>query len=75
LVVELAREEGGKEGLVGRGLSGNRPAEGARAVICFLENVVKEMVGLEGQGRNVGDCVRGFGRVRPYPGYGRGKGK
>jgi len=45
LIMELAREEGGKEGLVGRGLSGNRPAEGARAVICFLENVVKEMVG------------------------------
>ncbi|KAI4649066.1 uncharacterized protein J4E78_008584 [Alternaria triticimaculans] len=45
LVVELARVEGGKTGAVGRGLSGNRPAEGARAVICFLENIVKEMVG------------------------------
>jgi len=45
LIVELAWEEDGKEGVVGRGLSGNRPAEGARAVICFLENVVKEMVG------------------------------
>ncbi|KAI4648893.1 uncharacterized protein J4E79_009965 [Alternaria viburni] len=45
LIMELAREEAGKTGAVGRGLSGNRPAEGARAVICFLENVVKEMVG------------------------------
>ena len=45
LIVELAWEEDGKKGVVGRGLSGNRPAEGARAVICFLENVVKEMVG------------------------------
>ncbi|KAI4923297.1 hypothetical protein J4E85_008334 [Alternaria conjuncta] len=71
LIVELAREEGGKEGAVGRGLSGNRPAEGARAVICFLENIVKEMVGLEGQGRNVGDCIRMFEGVRPYPGYGK----
>ena len=71
LIMELAREEGGKTGVLARGLSGNRPAEGARAVICFLENVVKEMVGLEGQGRNVGDCVRGFGGVRPYPGYGK----
>ncbi|KAI4906097.1 hypothetical protein J4E90_010860 [Alternaria incomplexa] len=75
LVVELAREEGGKTGLVGRGLSGGNPAEGARAVICFLKNIVKEMVGLEGQGRNVGDCIRMFEGVRPYPGYGRGRGR
>ncbi|KAH6857454.1 hypothetical protein BKA58DRAFT_369948 [Alternaria rosae] len=75
LIVELASKEGGKTGLVGRGLSKAYPAEGARAVICFLENIVKEMVGLEGQGRNVGNCIRGFGGVRPYPGYGRGKGK
>jgi len=75
LVMELAREEGGKTAAVGKGLSGNRPAEGARAVICFLENTVKEMMGLEGQGRNVGDCIRMFEGVRPYPGYGKGKGK
>jgi len=26
---------------------------------------------LEGQGRNVGNCIRMFEGVRPYPGYGK----
>jgi hypothetical protein len=69
MIVELARTEGGKKGTKARGLSGNAPAEGARAVTCFLENIVKEHFKLNGQGMDLGGCVRRFEGVKPYPGY------
>ncbi|KAL1801109.1 hypothetical protein ACET3X_001451 [Alternaria dauci] len=68
LVVELAKKEGGKTGIKGRGLSGNAPIEGARAVTCFLENIVKEQFDLDGQKMDLGGCIRMFGGVKPYPG-------
>ncbi|CAG5142418.1 uncharacterized protein ALTATR162_LOCUS1148 [Alternaria atra] len=71
IVVELAKTQGGKKNIKARGLSGNAPAEGAHAVICFLKNIIKEHFGLDGQGRNLGDCIRMFSGVVPYPGYAR----
>jgi hypothetical protein len=71
IVVGLAKTEGGKKNIKARGLSGNAPAENARAVTCFLGNIVKEHFGLDGQGRNVGNCIRMFSVVAPYPGYAR----
>jgi hypothetical protein len=69
IIVDLAKTEVGKQDIRAKGLSGNAPVEGARAITCFLENIVKEHFNLDGQGRDLGDCIRMFSGVRPYPGY------
>ncbi|KNG44477.1 hypothetical protein DDE82_000400 [Stemphylium lycopersici] len=68
-IIELARNEGGKEGVAGKGLSGYAPVQGAQAITCFVENIVKMQFRLEGQGQDLSGCVRIFGGVVPYPGH------
>ncbi|RMZ73124.1 trna-dihydrouridine synthase 1 [Pyrenophora seminiperda CCB06] len=69
IVVEVARNEGGKGGVRARGVGEDGGVGATHAVWCFLENVVKGVLGLEGAGVDLGSCVRGFGGVVvPYPG-------
>ncbi|EOA85121.1 hypothetical protein ACJQWK_06786 [Exserohilum turcicum] len=68
VIVELARNEGGKKNVVARGLSAYAPVQGTHAVTCFVENIVKMKMRLAAQNRDLGDCVRMFEGVVPYPG-------
>jgi hypothetical protein len=68
IIVELAKTEGGNKDIQGRALSGYAPETGSRAVTCFIENIIKEQFKLDSQFRVLGDCVRMFEGVVPYPG-------
>jgi len=68
VIVELARNEGGLKDTQARGLSGGDAVQGQHGVTCFVENIVKQIFGLDGQGVAVEDCVRMFQGVVPYPG-------
>ncbi|KAF5849447.1 hypothetical protein GGP41_006364 [Bipolaris sorokiniana] len=62
IIVELARNEGGKPATRGRGLSGGFPVQGTQAVTCFVETIVKAQFGLDSGGVLMNDWVV------PYPG-------
>jgi hypothetical protein len=68
IIVELAKNEGTNKDIQGRGLSGYGPDTGSRAVTCFIENIIKEQFKLDSEFRVLGDCVRMFDGVVPYPG-------
>jgi hypothetical protein len=70
IIVELARNEGRNKDIQGRGLSGYAPETVSRAVTCFVENIIKEQFKLDSQFRVLGDCVKMFQGVVPYPGRG-----
>jgi hypothetical protein len=68
VIVELAKNEGGKKDLQVKGISSQDPAQGNHAVTCFLENIIKGQFKLDSQYRVLGDCIRMFKGLVPYPG-------